>query len=741
MSVLRWLLIIELLGVASWPLCFLLFRRLPDGGLGLARLIGMLLLSYLTWLFASVGLFPCDTASLLAFLILYVVAAALIYRGNRGEINDFLAERKRILIFEQILFLAIFFLVVFIQSYKPEIMATEAEKLPDMMFFKAVLRSRTMPPEDLWFAGMPVNYYYLGYLVFAGLTRLASVRPEVGFNLAVASIVPLSCLGAFSLVFNITRRRGYALLAPLFLFGVGNFDAFLRAVRNGGIGGINWWYEMFAHGSRYVIPGTIHEFPCFSFLLGDLHPHYMFIPFCFLILTMIFCLFVRHRDFFAGLFQRQWTLFGILFALFLGSVAMLNIWDYPNYLFLSFLALFTVAYRYGSGRSRWWVFGWLLVIVVLSVVLFLPFYLHFSAAAKPVPRLANEGARLSIVSFVETSKRSPLGSFLIVNGLACFVIFSYLAVELTRASGGGVRRFRGWKLIAASAAAFVVGTVATGCAVVGLTAVASLWALAGIFSGDKPPERLFVLVVVFMCAAIFLGCEIVYFKDFYGANIQRMNTVFKFYFQAWILASIIFAAGTMYVMERLRGAMKMIWGAVLALFIAASIIYPVWGTYHRCKRFQTGPVPYIPTLDGTAYLKYSHPWDYGALQWVRENIPDGEVILESPGGPYSFHGGVAAFAGCPTVLGWMNHESLWRDWSWAITTARERDVKRIYDAPNKRSVRTLLDKYRVRYVYVGPLEKKKYNLAGLRAFAREFPIVYSNREVRIYRVPPIINVF
>ena len=95
------------MGVASWPLCFLLFRWLPDGGLGIARLVGILLISYLAWLFAGLGAFPYDTASIISLLILYVVVVSLIYHKRRGEINAYILERKRILIFEQIFFLAL----------------------------------------------------------------------------------------------------------------------------------------------------------------------------------------------------------------------------------------------------------------------------------------------------------------------------------------------------------------------------------------------------------------------------------------------------------------------------------------------------------------------------------------------------------------------------------------------------------------------------------------------------------
>ncbi|MCX6357696.1 MAG: DUF2298 domain-containing protein, partial [Candidatus Aureabacteria bacterium] len=255
MTVLRWLCTIEILYVAGWPLCALLFGSLPDGGLGVARLLGILLVSYAAWLSASVGLFPYDGASLAAFLALYLVLNAFILTARPREIAGFLRERKKIMVFEELFFIVLFAVALFIQSYKPDI--TLAEKEPDMMYLQAVLRGGAMPPEDLWFAGQPVNYYYLGYVVVASLIRLAGARPEVGFNLAAASVVALGCLGSFSLAYNLLRRRGIALLAPLFLMGLGNLDAAFRAFRMGSLFRVDWWYEMFSHGSREIIPGTI----------------------------------------------------------------------------------------------------------------------------------------------------------------------------------------------------------------------------------------------------------------------------------------------------------------------------------------------------------------------------------------------------------------------------------------------------------------------------------------------------
>ncbi|MEI6634012.1 MAG: DUF2298 domain-containing protein [Chlamydiota bacterium] len=725
MVVVRWLLVVELLGLACWPVCLCLFRGLPDGGLGVARLLGILILGYAAWLSASVGLFPLDGASVMALFLIFLASSAVFAWARRGEMGRFIAERKGILLFEELFFLAVFAAAVFIQSFKPDI--TLAEKEPDMMYLQAVLRGGAMPPQDLWFAGKPINYYYLGYALFSCLVRLASARPEIGFNLAVATVVPLAALGSFSLAFNLVRRRGWALLAPLYLLGLGNLDACRRAFLGGGLWGTDWWIEMFAHGSRDVIPGTIHEFPCFSFLLGDLHPHYMFMPFCFLILSILLVFFIRSRELLARFPPSGWGAAGVLFPLALGSVFMFNTWDYPTYVLLAAISAFALARRREAGAPAWPLPAWLLLAVAASIVFFLPFHLWFEPAARTSPGM------------VDAAHRSPLGAFLTVNGLACAAILSFLSAESFRASRRGGLLLGGPGLAIASGAVAVAAGVLAGSAVAGIMAGACLAAALVAFSrAEMPPERLFVLLLSFLCVSLFLGCEFLYLKDFYGPTLQRQNTVFKYYFQAWILSSIVFAAGGWFVAEWLTGFPRHAWRAALAALIAPSLIYPVLGTWYRCQGFRggaRGPVPYLPTLDGAAYIRHLYPGEYRALGWVRGWIPPGAVILEATGNPYSFHGRVSTFTGRPTVLGWGNQESLWRDWSWKKITERTEDIRRIYDATDKREALPLLRKYGVGFVYVGTLESKKYTRAGLDAFAGSFPLVYRGRDVLIYRVP------
>ena len=140
-----------------------------------------------------------------------------------------------------------------------------------------------------------------------------------------------------------------------------------------------------------------------------------------------------------------------------------------------------------------------------------------------------------------------------------------------------------------------------------------------------------------------------------------------------------------------------------------------------------------PTLDGLAYLKQTDPGEVEAMQWLN-NQPRTQsmVILEATGGQYSRFGRVASATGIPTVLGWAGHEVQWRGSDRALR-GRAEDIDQIYQAPDKRQVLPLLQKYNVNYVYVGSLERGKYPGGALLAFEQVLDAVFKNESVTIYQ--------
>ena len=360
---LTWLLAVELLGILAFPLCFVLFRRLPDRGITLAKPLALVLFSYVLWLSGLTQLIPNTRLTIIVILVLGAAVGGLLFRVTAHRVMEFLKEEWRTLVVAEALFLAFFFLWLGITSENPAISGTE--KPMDFGFMNAVLQSRFFPPEDPWLAGHSISWYYFGHFMMAFLTKLTAVPSNVSYNLAIALVPALVAIGAFGLLYNLIRLSGgtwkaalgFGLAAPALILLIGNLEGALEFVQAQGWGGdgfwdwvgikdlqgsvassgafpdtSNWWW----HATRVIdtladgqsLDYTITEFPMFSFLLGDLHSHVVSLPFFILGLSLGLNLFQSDDELGPGWLWRNPVEAGAI-ALFIGSLAFINVWDFP----------------------------------------------------------------------------------------------------------------------------------------------------------------------------------------------------------------------------------------------------------------------------------------------------------------------------------------------------------------------------------------------------------------------------
>ena len=310
-----WLLGIEILGLIALPFAFSLFRRLPDRGLIFSKLLGLLLSSYILWILGLTHILPNAQYTIIAVLGVLALISLLMWRRNLPEIISFLRRERAALLTAELVFLGVYFLWLLVVSSSPAINHTE--KPMDFAFLNSILRSTYFPPEDPWLAGHSISYYYFGHFMMASLTKLTAIPSSISYNLSIALIPALLSAGAFSLVYNLIRLSGaqvksavlFALAAPIFIVLIGNLEGILEFVSAQGWGsdgfwewvsikGLEgtqgadssvfptdrWWWWRATRVIDTVVDGrsldyTITEFPFFSFLLGDLHPHVSALPF------------------------------------------------------------------------------------------------------------------------------------------------------------------------------------------------------------------------------------------------------------------------------------------------------------------------------------------------------------------------------------------------------------------------------------------------------------------------------
>ena len=252
---------------------------------------------------------------------------------------------------------------------------------------------------------------------------------------------------------------------------------------------------------------------------------------------------------------------------------------------------------------------------------------------------------------------------------------------------------------------------------------AALYSLIRRVESGSSPVMVFVLAVTSLALLLILGPEFLRVDDLFH---NRMNTIFKLYYQAWILLAIACAFG-LYFLSSMRppsGGVRRLamrgWWGLMGLLLIGSLYYPVEAVFTKGGQFGGET-----TLDGLAHVSRASPGEYAAIDWLRENGKEGEGIVEAVGDSWSAHGRISSSAGLPTILGWPWHEHQWRG-SRKPFEGREEDVKAIYTTPDASEATALLEKYDVQYVVVGPRERAAYGVGGLPKLSQVGDVVFAD---------------
>ena len=265
-------------------------------------------------------------------------------------------------------------------------------------------------------------------------------------------------------------------------------------------------------------------------------------------------------------------------------------------------------------------------------------------------------------------------------------------------------------------------------------------------------DRAFILMPLIWLA---MGLGISIGVDFVRVtgDIGRMNTLFKYYLEVWVLfglaaAYLLWSLVESGALRRLAPPVRWVWTAVLVVLLVSSLIYTVLGTRVRlADRFE--PVP--PTLDGTAYMnnathsELEQPFqlepDLRAIEWLQDNVAGSPVVLEAHGDQYRWNGRISIYTGLPTVLGWPWHQIQQRTDYASQVGVRVRDVATIYNTADLQLAGELLQSYRVEYIVIGELERIYYDAPGLEKFLTmerlgQLRRVYESSGLIIFQVIP-----
>ncbi|MBI5950537.1 MAG: glycosyltransferase family 39 protein [Chloroflexi bacterium] len=789
-----WYLFVFLLGLAIFPLVFIVFGWLPDRGYPLMRMAGLVTIAWMAWMLGSFKVLTFSQLTIwlcIGFVLLLSAATAYL---RRNELLAYFASQWKHILGVEALFLALFFVSLSIRLGNPDLWHPwlGGEKPMDFAFFNAVLRAVYFPPEHPWFGGHYVNYYYYGYIVAAIPTKLLGILPAIAYNLILPTWFAMTGIGVFSVAFNLVKgltrspegeadlphgkwsaslpyfAAVFALVAVMFLGNlyqavllwrflpeastIGRWDdaPFLEhasAVIEGAgrvlsgevtLPGNNgrWYFE----ASRPILNGKpdtpIAEFPYFTYLYGDLHPHMMVMPVYGLVFGWILNLLLWKPSRF------KWSerLPGLIAAgLIFGIFRAAHTWDFPTFVGLGALAIIWNVWYAKTDSTRH---------AIQTIVIY---ELAFTGIAVLFYRVFGDWFKTEYVSLeLWKGLRTPFIDYLYTFGLVLFVMITLLTRELAPGLRVGYQRwvstarkefagiFKGAYLWWSLAMLFVAILLAAlwfsdyQILTFGIPLLIGIAYVILLKRGLSPLQQ--VMWFLFGSALfITLFVDVFVLKGDAG----RSNTVFRFYNQAWFMFGFALSLAFVDLLTTMRSwslPAKLVWSFAFGILFLFAASYPLTATERKMSDRWPDIKSPPHNLDGSAFMlgeaDRSNPAiynddnrpinlsrDYFAIQFMQDQVKGSPSFVEGHTEEYRWGSRFAIHTGLPSVVGWSwhvrQHNSLLDG---AIVDRLIDEVNNFYNTTDIQAAEQFLAKHQVQYIVVGDLERAYYDVNGINKF-------------------------
>jgi len=643
-----------LVGFISWPSVSFFFHRLSDKGYSLVKILGWVIISYLTFLLT--------TLKIIHFRLTYLVGIFLIWAGFNLFLNfKFKLIKKEDINWKQIYsiefcFFILLYFWIWVRSHNPEIQGIE--RFMDFGFLNSLFQTDTLPLFDFWYLGKSVNYYYFGHFIGYIILSFSHISPIPGFLTLVGWMFAVLGINVYRIGRDVASLIFSNQKVKQTLLKIAGLISFFATVLAGTWYTYDWIFKklqqlFFGGNSPYfwypdptrIIPFTITEMPIYGFLEGDLHPYIWGLIIGVLILATLYALW-RDKKFSLNL--KNSYLWFISFLL--GVVYMTNSWDVFT---LGGLSVIVIFFKYYS-ESKLQFLKIVIFIILLAYLIGLPWSIFFHPPVQGIGIVKKHSPLLPWISF--------WGS-----------IISLIILFLFRLS------WQIWKT--------------------------KKWKLAISF------EYGFHTVLIITTIFFLLFMELFYIKDlFQGGDYFRVNTVFKISNQLWLWIGIISGSIIVWLMSSLKNRkLKISLLIIMVLIFLGPAVYSfkaIWQARLENKK----PATLSSSLN---WWKEKYPYDYEAylfLEKVKQSLPENDKIrniVEVDGESFTDDNRFSTFLGWPTIIGWPIHEWTWRG-NYEVVGSRKEEVKEIYTGEDKIKTENTLKKYKINYIIVGEAERERY---------------------------------
>lgn len=794
LGLLIWYVFIFILGLLTYPIIRFAFPGLGGKGYPLARIFGLVLLGYFSWLAGSLGI-PYTRLTIGGVLAVLAVTGISLGWIRRDELREEWQSHKKYFLMVEVLFLAFFLFDLLIRVGNPDLWhpSKGGERPMDFSFFGAILKSTTFPPYDPWFAGGYINYYYYGFVLVATPVKLLGIVPTLSYNFILPTLFAIVAMGAFCIAWNLVDngartsdesasivddRLVAGLMAALLMVVLGNlgtirmlYQGFERMAVPGGVidistnifqrllwaveGGLkaiagqplpygrgDWYWNP----SRVIPPGPgneITEFPFFTFLYSDLHAHMLAMPLA--LLSVAWALSVVK--------SRKVSLFALLAgALVIGALYPTNLSDTYTYLLIGIIAVAYVIWRSdppgpwpldlpGWARKLAWILGSAVILILFSHFFYQPYHAAYSQGYSALAPW--------------TASYTPIWSYLTHWSVFLFIVAFWLGWETYRWMAStpvsSLNKLRPYQILIEGGIAISLAALFylmyRGVEIGWIALPLVLWAGILILRPDVPDLKRFTLFLVGTSLFITIFVELFAVQG----DIGRMNTIFKFYLEAWLMLSVSAGAALVWLLPELskwspgwRNTFK----AGVMLLLAGAALYTVSATTDKVADRMAGNVPL--TLDSITYMRYAQYADFGvtmnlsqdyyAIRWMQDNVQGSPVIVEANCPEYHWCTRFTIYTGLPGVVGWNWHERQQRTLTPQLVENRISQIADFYNTTNMQVALDFLKQYNVKYIILGQLERAEYPGPGLNKFqeynGKYWKSVYHQNDTVIYQVLP-----
>ena len=797
-----WYLFIFILGVAVYPLTRLALPGLADKGYPLSRALGLVLFGYLAWMGGSLGIPYTRLTIAIVFGLIVLAGGLLAFYQRDELRREWETRRNYFLMVEGLfLAFFVMDLIIRIGNPELWHIAKGGERPMDFSYFNAVLKSTVFPPYDPWFAGGYINYYYYGFVLVGTPVKLLGIVPSIAYNFLLPTLFAMVGVCAFSLGWNLLGKdaggggkdedntiegssftidplaliSGLAASALTLLLGnLGTIQTVFHKLQElGAQGAFTWdatipvftrwswalqgfmmnlggaslpmgpgdWYW---NPSRVIPPlggNEITEFPLFTFIYSDLHAHMIAIPLALLAVSWALAMVLTRA-------RWQNPLSAVL-GLFVGGLLIgvfypANLSDTYTYLLIGIIAIGYAVFRFAPSSSilhrAVLAVGAMILLFFLARYLYMPYSTWYAQAYSKLDRW--------------NGPFTPIFSYLTHWLVFLFIVVSWMAWEtrewMATTPVSALRKLKPYALlIEAAVVLFVLAVLALkffGKTNVGWIALPiAAWAGVLLLRPNLPDTKRFVLFLIGTALLITIVVEVLVVSG----DIGRQNTIFKFYMQAWILLAVSAAAAfawTLPAFFRWLPGWRVFWQVAMVFLIAGAALFTITGI---AGKMRDRWVPDAPReLDSMTFMKYAFYDDFGqrldlsedyrAIRWMQDNVKGSPVIVEANCSEYRWCTRFTIYTGLPGVVGWNWHQRQQRVFTSTWVEARVADVGNFYNAVDDGSTTAFLDKYDVRYIVVGQLERAAYTPEGIAKFERlnrrYWQEVYQDGSTAIYEV-------